>query len=280
MNYRPLSARGKPHPRFDTLHEGIPFWIRSEVAVWFESFLGDQGSAAQTQRLDLLYKRMRLQPLAIEALVTTEAVLVRVVRDPARTELALDLVDYVLRFLPEWGSPADADRLEAILRDGNSVWQVTPVDKAGSFTLTGREAGPLREAVDALAPGAGRAGVHLTSAWGHLAGRDPLPDQAYFQAVKAVEAAAKPVISPDDSQATLGKMIKALDDAPQKFTFILGEPEDVLPVMKALWKTQLRHGTDDHAVATGMTHDEADAAVHLALTLVRWFSGGAFARAS
>jgi hypothetical protein len=61
------------------------------------------------------------------------------------------------------------------------------------------------------------------------------------------------VRSAKDGQATLGNMIKAVEDAPGKFTFILGEPEAV-------------------------SREEADAAVHLALTLVRWFSSGAFAR--
>jgi len=95
----------------------------------------------------------------------------------------------------------------------------------------------------------------------------------------AVEAAAKPVVTPNDSQATLGRMIGSIRATPNQWTFALGKPEDVAATAGLLWENHRRHGTDDRQAPMGMSQDEADAGVHLALALVRWFVGGAFARA-
>ncbi len=75
----------------------------------------------------------------------------------------------------------------------------------GHYALTRRALGPVVEAIENLRSANDRAADHLYTAWRHLAGRDPIPDQAYSQALLAVEAAAKPVVSPTDEKATLGK---------------------------------------------------------------------------
>jgi hypothetical protein len=46
---------------------------------------------------------------------------------------------------------------------------------------------------------------------------------------------------------------------------------------KLIWKSQFdRHGTDDESVPLNASPQEADAALHLAITLVRYFAGGLF----
>ncbi|MBJ7331301.1 MAG: hypothetical protein JHC95_15515 [Solirubrobacteraceae bacterium] len=195
-------------------------------------------------------------------------------------EVGLDVLDYALNHLVESRTNPDrAPMLGAILQDGGSAWEVTPAADEGNFVLTRRELGPVAEAIDGLAPASERAAAHLRTAWKELAGRAPSPDQAYFHALQAVEAAAKPVILPKDDAATLGKMLRAVDDASHKWTFVLGEPEDAMAPASAMWKAHRRHGTDDREAPMGMSQEEADAAVHLALTLVRWFAGGAFRQA-
>ncbi len=73
-------------------------------------------------------------------------------------------------------------------------------------------------------------------------------------------------------------MVSNIRAKPDKWRFVLGDPTDVLGVIDALWTTHRRHGTDDGEAPMGMAQEEADAAVHLAITLVRWFAGGAFSR--
>jgi hypothetical protein len=190
----------------------------------------------------------------------------------------LDVVDWVLyHYADHIGGPPyrAAEDLNRILRLGGSVWEATATEDRVRWRLTRRALGPIREAIDATLPTSQRAHTHLTRAWSKLAGRDPDPSTAYREAIRAVECVAKPVVTPKDSQATLGKMIAAMRQAPQKWTFVLGG--DALPVadMAALvWKSQLdRHGTDDESVPLNVSQEEADAAVHVSIALVRIFAG-------
>jgi hypothetical protein len=282
LTYRPLSARGKPGTSFDVQHEDVPAWLLEPVQSWLRPFLiGRNSSGSSLYRLEWIRKlqtRMHLEPPLPwgHAVSTVEALVQRLAYE------GLDILDYTLQHFTETtgASSHRAAALNALLIDAGSAWEVTPSDAQGNYALTRRSLGPVVESIEEIRPICERAGAHLMDAWRHLAGRDPLPDQAYAQALLAVEAAAKPIISPADDVATLGKMLAVVRDAPQKFVFELGEPGDVLPVMKALWTTQRRHGTDDEDVPMGMSQAEADAAVHLAITLVRWFVAGAFRRAA
>lgn len=50
-------------------------------------------------------------------------------------------------------------------------------------------------------------------------------------------------------------------------------------MMRLQWKGQYdRHGSDDEETPLHVGQDEAEAAVHLAITLVQWFRSGAVAR--
>jgi hypothetical protein len=74
---------------------------------------------------------------------------------------------------------------------------------------------------------------------------------------------------------TLGKVIAAIRAAPDKWTFVLGTDATPLADMAALiWRSQFdRHGTDDASVPLNVSQREADAAVHIAIALVRIFAG-------
>jgi hypothetical protein len=128
---------------------------------------------------------------------------------------------------------------------------------------------------------AGKAGQHLTLAWVAVYGRSPDPGKAYSEAVKAVEVAAQPVITPADTSATLGKMIAVFRDGPGKWEFALKpsstDPhEAVLQMMRLVWTGQTdRHGTADPEKPLHVSPEEAEAAVHLAVTLVQWFTSAA-----
>jgi hypothetical protein len=65
--------------------------------------------------------------------------------------------------------------------------------------------------------------------------------------------------------------LRDLKAKPSKWTFTLGDLDPVIAMMERLWTSPIRHGTD---VRTDHTQPEADAAVHLAIPLVRYFAGG------
>jgi hypothetical protein len=189
-------------------------------------------------------------------------------------ELFLNLVDFQLSRTKREG----ADELERVLYEGGSAWRVA--ERGGQWQLERRVAPEVVEdAEEAMRPG-DRAAQHLRVAWVRTYGRDPDPSTAYREAVRAVEAAAKPILSPNDDTATLGKMITNVRDAPQNFRLSLRPPSyeatnGLLAMLQLLWKAQYdRHGTDDEAVPPHAAQPEAEMAVHLAVTLVHWFRGG------
>jgi hypothetical protein len=194
----------------------------------------------------------------------------------------LDLLDFLLSDLdtnPFGNDIKHAEELARCLYEAASVWRV--VQREDRFCLERVTSPESMAAVDAAISNGDRAGRLLASAWNAVHGRDRNASLAYRDAVRAVEAAARPIITPSDAASTLGKMIAALRDAPDKWSFVMdpksGHPvEMVRTAMSLLWTAQLdRHGTDDESVPLSVSAEEAEAAVHLAVTLVDWCRRGA-----
>jgi hypothetical protein len=188
---------------------------------------------------------------------------------------ALDVIDFALSHC-EPGSPA-ATSLDEILVRGGSVWEVRQTATGNRCHLVRRTTGPVAEAITEIRTTSERAHAHLMLAWTKLMGRNPDPSAAYREAVRAVEVVAVPVVLPNDKQATLGKVVKAIRDAPDNWTVDLSEatPEQVADMAAMIWRSQIdRHGTNDESVPLSVSQEQADAAVHVAISLVRLFAGG------
>jgi hypothetical protein len=126
-----------------------------------------------------------------------------------------------------------------------------------------------------------RAAQHLRLAWRAVYGRQPDPGKGYGEAIKGVEAAAIPVVLPTTTTGTLGKVIAALRDKPAKWAVILKHPEPerqvliLADMMDLIWKGQTgRHGDPDPNAPISVSLEQAQAAVHLAVTVVQWFTTG------
>ncbi|MFJ6986750.1 MULTISPECIES: hypothetical protein [unclassified Streptomyces] len=176
------------------------------------------------------------------------------------------------------------DELQQLLDDGRSA-----------YTLRADQAG-LRQRVDptveALAkaavtrdqdPARGSAGDHLKRAWTAAYALHPEPGKAYGEAIKAVEAAAHVTVEPNNSKATLGTMIKVMENTRDRWVVGIGsEPssaaaETVARMMRLLWTGQTsRHG-GSHPTREETT-TEARAAVHLAVALLNFFTDGLLAK--
>jgi hypothetical protein len=105
-------------------------------------------------------------------------------------------------------------------------------------------------------------------------------DTADSFAIKAVEDAAVPVVSPKNKQAILGTVIS--DMKQQKGWCLPMQSEDnfalssdvILSMMKLLWHGQHdRHGGQPSAPGN-VSFEEVVVAVGLATTLVHWFDAG------
>jgi hypothetical protein len=114
--------------------------------------------------------------------------------------------------------------------------------------------------------------------------RNPRPSEAYSEAVKAVEAAAIPVVTPYDQKAPLGKIIGEMRSSPGRYSTAFADAADlgrttitpveaVIATLDLLWKNH----TDRHGVPgpiKPVTPEKAENAAYLALLLARLFTTG------
>lgn len=272
----PLSARQSEDTlkEYLQLHEGIPGWMASGVVDWVTPFFTKRDAFDDSVPLVPAMQRaervLRTQLRWDNSYAALNSLMGLIYSD----EAGLDLLDCCL----DWCTNADmAHALEAILEEAGSAWTVW-VDSDKRFCLNRR--------VDSTAEAAARremaeqsnAATHLRSAWQNAYGRKPDPSKAYSDAIKAVEAAARPVVSPKDQLATLGRMIGVMKATPQKWRTVIGVPDDVETVrmmMNTIWKGQTdRHGTPDPNKPP-VEQPAAEAAVQTAVTLVHLFRTGA-----
>lgn len=287
MEWMPLSQRSGESPGQLGPHEGVPDWLVHSLSDWCDRRFwrrADLGYARDKERLNRVERRLKLKLPTGSFESRLEALMRTVHEDPV---LFIDLVELLLseiepnRYSDEY---KDAAHLARCLAEAGSVWRVAERDQA--FTLERRLDEEVAQAVEQVLQVPDRPGQLLRRAWQAVYGRRKEASTAYREAVRAVEAAAKPAVLPNDRVATLGKMIKAIRDAPQKWEFVLqaraGDSVGmVLATMELLWTAQLdRHGTDDPSTPLAVSDLEAESAVHLAVTLVHWFRIEAFRRRS
>ncbi|MFJ2829057.1 hypothetical protein ACIPC1_16025 [Streptomyces sp. NPDC087263] len=202
----------------------------------------------------------------------------------------LDVVDVLLECMaedhpvPSYSSSIRSGMgsvLNRILDEGGSAYRVNE----SLDGLEERVSASMRDAVRQTPADASRspAADHLAAAWKAAYGRNPEPERAYSEAIKAVESAAHAIVEPNNTKATLGTMLRAIRNAPTRFDTVLFAPagkEPITPVeamMRALWEGQTsRHGAQTGTVPE--TLESARAGVHLAAALVQWITSGAVSR--
>jgi hypothetical protein len=286
--FQKLSARLQGLPVTEVLHEGVPDHLEQPLRSWVYRALqgGGAGLVAVVLKLRIDYRRAEGDAAKYLASISKDDL--------------LDVVDAILQQGGPWPKGHDLDfadeqwrRDRAILGDELDV----VLDTGSSFLRVNDERDGLTRRVDATVTAAftsavaaadGQAGVgsaadQIRDAWRELYGVQPNPSAAYSAAIKAVESAAHATIEPNNSKATMGTMIGALKSTPHKFELALPGPSggggiDILTgMMELLWTGQTsRHGAQ--TITRAETQEQADMAVHLAVTLVHWFSTAAVVR--
>ena len=301
----PFRMRNDPDAiatHLEGMHEGVPPHLMESVIRFVDVMTHYEGALRQVE-LDTE------TPMAWDPdwRRTKRDFCARLEQDPA---LALDVLDWCLRqieldndrivsvndVLARQSVQQSVDELRHALTTGGSAYEV-----AASERPDGRQCYALQdrvpEAVRLAAESAmklDRAGEHLTLAWNAAFGRSPSPGDAYAKALKAVEAAARPILAPNDATTTLGKMIGDLKTREASIELALkgacdsspGNEKDVPGVTIARLMIQLllrsqhdRHDNPNPDAPPEVSQAEAQAAVHLAVTLVQWFSTGVIRRA-
>jgi hypothetical protein len=275
---------------FHGLVDGVPPWLEQSFWDWMRNRFTNRVSAngiygANTRYVSLfnvteLRRIERRLKIAVPYTGTDLDQGVAWVKGVAGHEPGRDLriADY---FLSEGAPTAD---LETMLSEAGSLWTVG--ERLGKPGLVQRLPEGVRVAGESVMASSGHAGERLAKAWTAAFGIEPDPSKAYSLAIKAIEDAMKPQISPNDASATLGKMIGKIradgdwslpfareDDRATSASVLLGQ-------LQMLWSGQAdRHGGDpDPDLA--ITQAAAEAAVVFAVPVVQAFSSGMARRTS
>ena len=240
VTFRPLSKRGMADPRFDEPQLGLPDYLFQPVVDWINPLLWQQDPVAgppepRVEALRTMQAALRMDPPLDWSVGGDGAIANLVRRMGANREFALDVLDFIVQYS---ASAEYADELGETLIIAGSEWEVAVVEE-GSRQLGKRAVGPVREGIDAIRTPSQRAHHHLTRAWGQLTGRKPDASGVYREAIKAVEAAARPVVSPQNDRTTLGTIIRDLRAKPEKWEVVL----DGLPAVISSTTRTLGHAT-------------------------------------
>lgn len=283
--WRPLGVETEEEvAEYDALHEGVPAWMQSAFWAWVRSAISLVGSYPDAsghfwtvaQELTAsMCQRLQISLPDLGSRARTSDAGRRQIEAAMRVLMAhpnpLQIADYLLAN----GGHARAEDLEGLLERSKSAWTVG--ERAACPGLVRRVPEGVQLAADATMATAGRAGLNLARAWEELYGLTPDPSAAYRLAIRAVEDAVVPVVSPTDPGATLGKVIAQMESQGNWRLPMVREHsralsgEVVVALMRLIWHGQHdRHGGQPSAPGN-VSLEEAKVAVSAAVTLVNIF---------
>lgn len=262
------------HVEAETLYEKIPAHLRGPLSHWVRTLLIEDPEVRGSDKDRLAARVIARTRLVLEQSSYGPSIeLVGFFERDATREQMFTIIDALLT---DGISVRHARYLDELLTDGGSAWRLAE-DGQSLVRRVESTATDAMAAVDTP-----NASSHLRAAWAAAYGRHPDPTRAYSEAIKAVEAASIPVVLPNDRDATLGKVIGAFKQPEQRARWRLaicapgGGPAEVtvlVDMLRLLWQGQTdRHGGSTPTVT--ISAPAAEAAVHLAVTLVQWFSAG------
>jgi len=274
-DFAPFDATTEDIEARQVLRDGVPATMRSSLVAWIGDRVVDRRGWGQVRVLQDIENNcditLNLGASTIQAGNTT--------RDSLHSlgDRDLLLTTHYLLSRQVFGNAGHAD-LEKVLTDGRSRWTIgkTSNDKWG---LIARVPQGVQEAAETLIAQGGSAGQLLANAWAYVHDLNPDDSVAYWNAVKAVEAAALPALGITKPSATLNNVILTIErkDAAWRLPFLREHTEYpsktvLLGMLKSLYRGQRdRHGSEAYS---DVTHDEAIAAVLISVTLVGLFAGG------
>ena len=185
-----------------------------------------------------------------------------------KPNMLLNVADWLLQTGESYGygyEPLQVEHLEQMLDAGGSAWRVAPDGKS----LIERTLDAEHAAVKLAAQGDDQVAADIHTAWSAAWRREePSAAEAYAAAVKAVEGVLAPIVTPDDPKPSLGKMIPALRDKPEKWDTRFRSVETVealADMLDEVWRSQHRHGG---GAELPNTLDEARDVVSIAVAVV------------
>lgn len=277
-----------------SLSEGVPGYMEIPLRQWVWALLEEDEANAQRIALHLKLRvdtgREEYSPARFLTARTTKEQLLDVVNALLHLSVPSATQTYNpnpatwsgrRQYLGTHGSSARDQaiaELEDMLRLAGSAYRVNDARTGLELRVDATAQQAVANTLAAArTPQSGSAADHLATAWKCTYGRDPDPSKAYSEAIKAVESASQSLIEPNNAKATLGTMLGVIRNSPQRFSTAIpaGRAGDditlVADMMRRLWQGQTaRHGSQTPTRLENQR--EAEMAVHLAATLVQWFT--------
>ena len=281
--WMPLSARNSPEraAAFEILQDGVPVWLAPPLLSWIEDQTGGGPYIESSWQHTLSSKLRKPIPNRYRQI---------------KVDDYLDIIDCIIGVKMRERDPSfriALMKLDGYLKDGGSLY------RAGDRGLEQRVNTELQATADSVFASGSRAAQYLRDAWRKAWSRNPDASGAYWDSVRSVEAAYKPIVSPDNKETTLGTIISHVNDKPTKFRVRLqparergrdgdshgsGDNRDnverIVAMMRLLWRSEFdRHGTDDKTVPLNVSIEQAQDAVALSTILVHLAQQGGFTAA-
>lgn len=270
----PYDATDDEVEQLNVLRE-IDEFLATELIKWtIDFFINSDGHASSSTREDSLREAqiaLQYQLGANIGQINWNAVRQQIWN--LRWDQLLRLVDFLL------ARPAIyfdlAAKLETTLRRSHSRYCVRVQDSKWRLGTVAPEA-----LTAVLESATGDAHKHLRAAFNHVYELDPNPSAAYESALKALEAAAGPVIQPKAGRTRLGTMYSTLKSGGAVVDLPLSTTDntdmDTPGVLREMLRAIMVGQTDRHGAGkpVPVTIDQAKSVVLLVTALVPMFQDG------
>lgn len=265
--FRTLRERmaGPPDPN-EVLPLNVLPHMRQPLIAWVEDSCSQYDMAGAWEVLAQMLK------VDYTATQPASAIISAVNQD---NDLLLDLVDARLKLTNAYQY---SDRVTNILALAGSGWQVNQAHNGLEQVVDATVRKTAQAAIDAAEASAAH---HLKLSWEATHSRSRNPTLSHAEMIRAVESAARPVLSPRDLKATLGTMIGHLRSQASLYTTAgASDANDgvagVVEMMQMLWEQQTdRHGANPTIPAT---QERVEFLLPITAALVHVFSTGGVRR--
>jgi hypothetical protein len=250
---------------------GVPHWLRLQLSRWLSDLLRPDTKYEDTVTLHRVIARLRIPAANWSNSISAWSSIEGWLYEDTEGERLLDVIHVVIQATP---GMTGYRLLDQILSDGGSAYAAT------ERGIEDRVDATAKRAFEAATRPGDQASAELSEAWSRAYAREPDPSDAWDHSIKAVEAALRPIVCPNNKAATLSHVIGELRNQPWKLD-VRGRQSDhsvtpLINMLELLWPNPDRHGSATPAPPATLA--EARAVVQLAVTIVQWARDGEVVR--